>query len=490
MTATQSVAGTTGVVASRIRRLALAWLLATPLQVACAATSATDVAARAGEARFREVYRELVETDTSLSTGNCTLAAERMAARLKAAGHPAARVRVVVPPRFPKQGNLLATIPGTDGQLPALLLLAHIDVVEAKASDWKRDPFKLVEEDGWFYARGVIDDKAMAASFVDAFVRYAENRFRPRRSVKLALTCGEETDATFNGVQYLLENEPETLAAGFAINEGGSGALDGSGEPASFGVQIGEKIYQDFTLVATAPGGHSARPTDDNAIGRLASALVRVDEHRFPIHMTDATRTFFGRSAALHEDPLAKDLERIGNGTADAEAFERVAAARPLWNAYLRTTCIPTQVSGGHAPNAQPQHAEATVNCRIMPGEGIDEVRARLTKVVGDPGIEIRLAAEPRPQPPAPPLDPRLMRHVEALVAEMWPGVPVIPAISTGATDGRFLNAAGIPTYGVSGLFRDPDGNGVHGLDERVRVRSLLDARAFLYRLVQGLSAD
>jgi acetylornithine deacetylase/succinyl-diaminopimelate desuccinylase-like protein len=468
--------------------VAVALLVGADLHVARAASA--DVVARAQEARFREIYRELVETDTSLSTGNCTLAAEKMAARLTAAGHPADRIRVVVAPSFPRQGNLVATIPGTDAKLPALLLLAHIDVVEAKASDWKRDPYKLIEEGGWFYARGAVDDKAMAASFVDAFVRFAEDRFHPRRTVKLALTCGEETDATFNGVQYLLQTEPEALAAGLAINEGGSGALDDGGKPVSFGVQIGEKIYQDFTLVATSPGGHSARPTDDNAIGRLAAAVVRVDQDRFPIHLTDATRTFFRRSAALHEEPLAGDLARVGNGTADAVTYARVAAARPLWNAYLRTTCIPTQVAGGHAPNAQPQHAEANVNCRILPGERIGEVHARLKEVVADPKIEIRLAAEPGPQPAAPPLDARLMKHVESIVDEMWPGVPVIPAISTGATDGRFLNAAGIPTYGVSGLFRDPDGNGVHGLDERVRVRSLLDARALLYRLVQGLAGD
>lgn len=465
-----------------------AFVAALPVQLACA--TAADVAARAHEPRFRETYRELVETDTSLSAGNCTLAAQRMAARLTAAGLPADRVRVVVPPKFPRQGNLLATIPGTDAKLPALLLLAHIDVVEAKAADWQRDPYRLVEEDGWFYARGVIDDKAMAASFVDAFVRYAEDRFRPRRTIKLALTCGEETDATFNGVQYLLETEPDALAAGFAINEGGSGALDEAGRPVSFGVQVGEKIYQDFTLAATAPGGHSARPTDDNAIARLAAALVRVQDHRFPVDMTDATREFFRRSAALYEGQLGKDLARVGDGTADEATYERVAAARPLWNAYLRTTCIPTQVSGGHAPNAQPQRAEANVNCRIMPGQRIEDVQARLREIVGDAKIEIRLAMAPGPQPPAPPLEPRLMRHVDALVAEMWPGVPVVPALSTGATDGRFLNAAGIPTYGVSGLFRDPDGNGVHGLDERVRVRSLLDARAFLYRLVRGLARE
>jgi acetylornithine deacetylase/succinyl-diaminopimelate desuccinylase-like protein len=472
----------------RCRRGVLAIAAAMQVQLACATPA--DVAARADEPRFRETYRELVETDTSLSSGNCTLAAERMAARLTAAGHPPERVRVVVPPRFPRQGNLVAAIPGTNQKLPALLLLAHIDVVEAKASDWKRDPYRLIEEDGWFYARGAVDDKAMAASFVDAFVRYAEDGFRPRRTIKLALTCGEETDATFNGVQYLLETEPDTLKAGFAINEGGSGALDAAGRPVSFGVQVGEKIYQDFTLVARSPGGHSARPTDDNAIARLAAALVRVDGHRFQVDMTAATREFFRRSAALHEGQLAQDIARVGDGTADAAAIERVAAALPLWNAYLRTTCIPTQVAGGHAQNAQPQQAQANVNCRIMPGERVDDVHARLRAVVDDEKIEIRLAMEPGPQPAAPPLDPRLMRHVGALVAEMWPGVPVIPTLSTGATDGRFLNAAGIPTYGVSGLFRDPDGNGVHGLDERVRVRSLLDARAFLYRLAQDLARE
>jgi len=473
---------------ARCRRAALVIVATTQVHAVGAATP--DVAARAHEARFREIYRELVETDTSLSTGNCTLAAQRMAARLTAAGHPASRVRIVVPPRFPRQGNLVATIPGVDTGLPALLLLAHLDVVEAKAADWKRDPYQLIEEDGWFYARGTVDDKAMAASFVDAFVRFAEDRFRPRRTLKLALTCGEETDATFNGVQYLLETDPASLRAGFAINEGGSGALDAAGKAVSFGIQAGEKIYQDFTLVVTSPGGHSARPTADNAIGRLAAALVRVDRHRFPVHMTDVTRAFFRHSAVLHAGELGRDLARVGEGTADAAAFERVAAARPLWNAYLRTTCIPTQVLGGHAQNAQPQQAEANVNCRVMPGERIDEVHARLRDVVADDKVEVRLAMEPGPQPAAPALDPRLMRHVEALVAEMWPGVPVIPAISTGATDGRFLNAAGIPTYGVSGLFRDPDGNGVHGLDERVRVRSLLDARAFLYRLVQGLAGE
>lgn len=442
------------------------------------------------EARFKSLYRELVETDTSLSGGSCTLAAERMAARLVAAGHAQADVRVVVPPGFPRQGNLLARIAGTDAKLPALLLLAHLDVVEAQASDWQRDPFKLIEENGYFHARGAVDDKAMAAAFVDAFIRLREERFRPARTLKLALTCGEETDAVFNGVQYLLQNEPDALSAGFAINEGGSGQLDVRGRPVSFGVQAGEKIYQDFTLVATSPGGHSARPTDDNAIGRLAAAVARIDGYRFPVNMTAATQGFFRRSAAQYDGQTASDLAAIGGATADAATFARVAAADPLWNAFLRTTCIPTLISGGHAENAQPQRAEANVNCRIMPGENVEDVRERLVEATADPAVAVTLADPPGPQSAAPPLEAWIMQPVEAIVADMWPGVPVIPSLSSGATDGRFLNAAGIPTYGISGVFRDPDGNGVHGFDERIRVTSLLDARAFLYRLVKAYAGE
>jgi acetylornithine deacetylase/succinyl-diaminopimelate desuccinylase-like protein len=445
--------------------------------------------ARAGETEFRALYQELVETDTSLSNGSCTLAAERMAARLLGAGYAKSDVQVVVPPDFPRQGNLVARITGSDAKLAPMLLLAHIDVVEAKRSDWKRDPFKLVEENGYFYVRGAVDDKAMASSFVDAFVRYKTEGYRPKRTIKLALTCGEETDSVFNGVRYLLDTMPNALAAEFAVNEGGSGNLDEKGRPISFGVQIGEKIYQDFTFTVTAPGGHSARPTDDNAIGRLAAAVARIDRYRFPVHMTEATKGFFRRSSPLYEGQVAKDLAAAGNGTADDAAFARIGAADPLWNAFLRTTCIPTQLAGGHAPNAQPQHAQANVNCRVMPGESVDAVLARLHEVVADPKVEIRLAAEPGPQSAAPALDARIMKPVESIAAEMWPGVPVIPHLSSGATDGRFLNAAGIPTYGISGVFRDPDGNGVHGLDERIRVTSLMDARAFLYRLVKAYSA-
>lgn len=438
------------------------------------------------ESCFRELYKELVETNTTLSAGDCTLASERMATRLKSAGYSGTDVRVIVPEKFPKQGNLVARIPGSNASLPAVLLLAHIDTVEAKRSDWARDPFTLIEENGYLYARGTVDDKAMAAAFVDAFIRLRKEKFQPRRTIKLALTCGEETDDHFNGVQHLLATEPDTLQAAWVVNEGGKGQLDEQGKPVSFGIQTGEKVYQDFKLVATSPGGHSARPTEDNAINRVGAALVRIGDSKFPINVTPVTKEFFRRSAALYSGEMSRDMTAIGNGTADADTYERVGKTNRLWNAFLRTTCISTTITGGHAINAQPQRAEANVNCRIMPGEKVDAIKNQLEALIADPKISLTLAGTPGPQSPAPPLQPQILSPVEKIVADMWPGVPVIPTISTGATDGRFLNAAGLPTYGISGVFVDPDGNGVHGLDERVRVRSLLDARVFHYRLIKA----
>nr|WP_282570971.1 M20/M25/M40 family metallo-hydrolase [Sphingopyxis sp. MSC1_008] len=459
--------------------------LAACLLLPVSAQAQTD----AGRDRFRETYKELIETDTSLSNGDCTLASNRMKARLVAAGYPENQFRVVVPEKFPKFGNLVGEISGSDPKAPAILLVAHIDVVEAKREDWERDPFKLVEENGYFFARGAIDDKAMASIFVDSLVRYREEKFKPRRTIKLALTCGEETDVVFDGVEYLLATEPDTLKAGFAINEGGKGWLDDKGAPRTFGIQVGEKVYQDFTLATTGPGGHSARPHPDNPITRLSEALARVGNYHFPAMPGDAVRNFFARSAPLYPGEKGDAMRLAGAGKDDAAALELLSKADPVWNAMIRTTCTNTQVTGGHAHNAVPQRAEANVNCRILPGTSIDTIHKALTQVVADPRISVEPFDEPSPVPPPPPLTPEIMKPVEKLVAEMWPGVPVIPNISTGATDGRFLNSAGIPTYGISAIFVDPDGNGVHGLNERVRVKSLYDARQFLYRLVKTYSS-
>jgi acetylornithine deacetylase/succinyl-diaminopimelate desuccinylase-like protein len=469
------------------QRLAAAWIA---FASTVAGMPAPALAAGDDIDRFRATYRELVETDTSLSNGSCTKAADLMRTRLLAAGFPARDTRVVVAPAFPRQGNLVASLAGSDPQAPALLLLAHIDVVEAKASDWKRDPFKLVEENGYFYGRGAIDDKAMAAAFVDAMVRFREEGFKPRRTIKLALTCGEETDDVFNGLQYLIANEPQSVAAGLAINEGGKGYLDDAGKPVTYSVQAGEKTYQDFKLVTTSPGGHSARPGKDNAITRLSAALVRVGAFTFPTDLLPVTRNFFAESAALHKGQTQADMRAIGAGTADAAAFTRISDTDKVWNASLRTTCVATQLAGGHAPNALPQRAEATVNCRILPGQRVADVQRTLVTTVADASVAVTLVGAASPVSPPPPMTPAVMDPIKQIVGEMWPGVPVIPSLTVSATDGRFANAAGVPTYGNSGIFVDPDGNGVHGLDERVRVKSLLDGRAFLYRLTKAYASQ
>jgi acetylornithine deacetylase/succinyl-diaminopimelate desuccinylase-like protein len=464
--------------------------LAAGASLALLAPPAAAAPADGGEARFRAIYKELIETDTTLSAGDCTLAANRMRDRLIAAGYAGSQYRTIVPPNLPKQGNLIGEVAGSDRRLPAVLLLAHIDVVEARRSDWQRDPFILVEENGYFYGRGVIDDKAMAAAYVDALIRLRESGFRPKRTIKLALTCGEETPANFDGVRYLLEHEPEAMRAGFALNEGGRGSLDADGRMVSFGVQAGEKQYQDVTVVATAQGGHSARPVPDNAIARLGAAMARLNAYRFPVNVIPATKSLFAQLAKQYRGQTGDDLAAAGAGTPTPEQYERIAAADPFWNAYLRTTCIPTTIQGGHAHNAQPQHAEANINCRILPGETPQQTLDRLVAAIGDPSLKVTFD-DPPERPSSPPrLTREVMAPIERIAAAMFPGVPVIPSLSTGATDGRFTTAAGIPTYGVTGLFGDPDGNGIHGLNERVRVSSLLASREFLYRLIRDYGSQ
>lgn len=461
-------------------------LIAALLVTTSAHAATPDAQARGDEPAFRALYKELVETDSSWPDGSCTLAAERMGARLKAAGYADADVAIVTDPAHPKEGNLTAILRGSNAKLPAVLLLAHIDVVAAKRSDWERDPFTLIEEGGYFYGRGTSDDKAMAAAFTDQMIRYKTEGYKPKRTIKLALTCGEETEKALNGVEYLLKNRPDALKAGWALNEGGGGSLDEAGKPVSQGVQAGEKVYQDFTLTATAPGGHSSRQTPHvNAIGWMAAALARINDYDFPVNLTPAARAYFGASAPLYPAKVSAAMAAVGTGKATEADYVAVSAESASWNATLRTTCIPTLISGGHAPNAQPQSVTANVNCRIIPGESVDAVLARLAEVAADPKVKVTLADPPQPKSSAPELTPQIMGPIEALTKEMWPGVPVIPRLATGATDGRFTNAAGIPTYGVSGMFADPDGQGVHGLNERIRVKSLLDGRAFLYRLVK-----
>jgi len=442
---------------------------------------------RPDQARFRELYKELVETNTTLSSGSCTLAAERMGARLNAAGFTDDQITLFATPEHPKEGGLVAIFPGTSKKAKPILLLAHLDVVEAKRADWARDPFTLVEENGYFYARGVADDKAMAATWVDTLIRFRESGYKPKRTVKLALTCGEETTYAFNGAQWLANNRRDLIDAEFALNEGGGGDGDGHGKVLNQQMQVGEKAVQNYRFETTNAGGHSSIPIYDNAIYELSEALTRLRAYEFPLELNDTTRAFFAQSGKARDDAMGKAMVAIAANPADADA-EKLLNTDRTYHSMLRTTCVATLLEGGHANNALPQRAAANVNCRILPGHSVEETQATLQKAAGDK-VTITLVPPIRPLAKAPPMDPRVLAPAQKLVEKYWPGVPMVPAMSTGATDGIFLEAVGIPVYGVPGSWGDPDGNGVHGLNERIEVKSLYVGRDYLFDLVK-LIAD
>lgn len=459
------------------------------LLCAALAAHADDVATGRDDAAFRTLYEELVEIDTTRSAGSCTRAAEAMRARLRAAGFPGNDLRVLAPAERPQDGALIAELHGRDRSLKPILLLAHIDVVEARREDWQRDPFTLVEEDGWFYARGASDDKAMAAIFTDSLIRWRREGFVPRRGLKLALTCGEETPDIFNSVEWLLKTHPDALDAAFALNEGASGELDDAGRHVALQIQAGEKVYQNFELTASDGGGHSSRPTRNNPIVRLSTGLAKLGAHRFPVQINPVTRAYFEQqlrlSPAAADDLRAVLDDRALDGRDPEAAADRLWAANPGWNSMLRTTCVVTRIDGGHADNALPQQARANINCRILPGVPVAQIRDELVRVLDDPAIAIAATGPDAITAPVPSLSAAILDPVHALAAEMWPGVTVVPTLATGATDGRFLNAAGIPTYGLSGIFHDAEGPRAHGLNERIRVKSLFDSRRFLHAIVR-----
>jgi acetylornithine deacetylase/succinyl-diaminopimelate desuccinylase-like protein len=450
----------------------------------CAAASPAQTAAP-DEAAFRALYRQLVEINTTRSVGSCTRAAEAMRSHLLEAGIPATDTQILAPTDRPNDGALIAVLHGRDPAAKAILLLAHIDVVEAKREDWERDPFKLVEDKGWFYARGASDDKAMAAVFTDSLIRYKKEGFKPRRDIKLALTCGEETSEIFNSVRWLTETQPKVLSAAFALNEGAGGELDANDKPVALQIQAGEKVYQDFALEASDVGGHSSRPTKNNPIVRLSVGLAKLGAYNFAVALNQATRGYFEAQIKLVSPEVAADMRAVLSNPRDEAAVDRLWAVNPGWNGSLRTTCVVTEISGGHAPNALPQHVRANVNCRILPGVPIAQVQREIVTVVDDVKISVAPTGEPGMQSPPPPLSKHIMDPVRKIADEIWPGVAIVPTMSTGATDGRFLNATGVPTYGLSGMFHDADGSHAHGLNERIRVKSLLNGRRFLYEVVK-----
>jgi acetylornithine deacetylase/succinyl-diaminopimelate desuccinylase-like protein len=439
---------------------------------------------RADQVSFRDLFKELVETNTTLSSGSCTLAAERMRARLGAAGFTSEQLTLFSTADHPKEGGLVAVYPGTSKTARPLLLIAHIDVVEARREDWERDPFTLFEENGYFYARGTADTKALAAVWVDALIRFRQQKYAPTRTIKVALTCGEETNGAFNGIEWLAANRRDLIDAEFALNEGGGGDTDGQGKIVGQSVQIGEKTFANFRVETRNPGGHSSAPVRENAIYQLSRALVKIDEHEFPLEMTDTTRQYFREAGAARTDDIGKAMVALATNSRDTKAEAIVNTDRFL-HSNLRTTCVATLLDGGHAPNALPQRAGANVNCRIFPGHSIEDTRVELTRVIGDAGVTVTALPPVRPSPPAPALAEHIIGPMQKLAARYWPGIPVIPAMSNGYTDATFLGAVGIPTYGVPGMWGDPDGNGVHGLNERIAVRSVYVGRDYLFDLIK-----
>jgi acetylornithine deacetylase/succinyl-diaminopimelate desuccinylase-like protein len=431
-----------------------------------------------------DIYKELVEIDTTTATGDTKQAAEAMAARLKAAGFPDEDVYVFSPAA--RKGNLVARLRGTGKRKP-ILLVAHLDVVPALRSDWSFDPFKLTEQDGYFYGRGSSDDKYMASSFVTNLIRYKREGYKPDRDIILALETDEEIfDHDALGIQWLIRNHRDLIDADFALNEGG-GVFLKDGKAVRVNVQTSEKVPVTFQLEVRNPGGHSSVPRKDNAIYHLAEGLVRLSKFEFPLHLNDTTGAWFARTAQSLDEKTAADIRAVLADKPDEAALARLSAIAPF-NAQLRTTCVATMLQGGHAANALPQLAAAKVNCRIMPGEPAEEVKATLNKVLADDEITVtqierEVASEPSK------LSEEIVGAIEKLSHEFWPGASVIPVMSTGATDGAFLRNAGIPTYGHSGMAMEQgDSARLHGRDERVPMKSFYEGNEYLYRLVKMLS--
>jgi acetylornithine deacetylase/succinyl-diaminopimelate desuccinylase-like protein len=461
--------------------------LVSPLRVAAQSPAATPQ-----QQFLRELFKELIEIDTTdTPRGDNTRAARAMAARLRAAGFAEEDVRVLVPEGNARKGNLVARLRGTNSSLKPLLLLAHIDVVEARREDWSPefDPFKLTEHEGYLYGRGTSDDKAMAAIFVANLIRMKQEGYRPARDIVVALTADEE-GGDFNGAEFLLKNHRALVDAEYGINEGAGGQIR-RGKRLLNGVQASEKVYQSFRLEVANRGGHSSLPRRDNAIYQLTAALGRLAAFEFPVNVGEVTRAYFERMSRLETGQLAADMKAVVQVPPDPSAVRRLSEteAGPYYNALLRTTCVPTLVEGGHAENALPQLARATVNCRILPQETASQVRETLVRVLADPEIKVTAVAESKPSPPSP-LRADVLGPIEAITEKMWPGVPVVPLMGTGATDSLFFRQAGIPMYGVSGIFGDIDQpSRAHGRDERILIASLYEGQEFLYQLAKALSS-
>ncbi len=463
-------------------RLAAAILLSTAFILSGPATAE---GLNPNQQRAFDVYKELIEIDTVTATGDTAKAAEAMGARLRAGGFADADVHVFSP--APRKGNLVARLKGSGARKP-ILLVAHIDVVPAPRADWATDPFKLVEQDGYFYARGSGDDKYMAASFIANLIRYKQESYKPDRDIIVALETDEEIlDKDALGIQWLLKNHRDLIDAEFALNEGGAVGLK-DGKPLRNSLQTSEKVSVTYALSVKNKGGHSAAPVKDNAIYRLAAGLTRLSAFSFPVNLNETTRAYFERTAQMEGGQLAEDLRAVLAGQTDpASPPVTRLSDNTGYNGQLRTTCITTMLQAGTAFNALPQLATATVNCRVMPGEAIDGIKATLERVLADEQIVVTQTDTPTLSAPSA-LSEEIVGPITKLTAEFFPGAVVLPIMSAGATDGSYLRNAGIPTYGHSGMAGDIHESRIHGRDERVLVKSFFKGNEYLYRLVKELA--
>lgn len=469
--------------------------LCVPLLCAClfGAAAAEPQGQDAAKQQAHDIFKQLIEINTTDSVGNVTTASDALAARFRAAGFPEQDVIVAGPNERKK--NLVVRIHGSGRQKP-ILFLAHLDVVEARREDWTTDPFEFVEKDGYYYGRGAVDIKDGAAILVTNFLRMKESGSVPAGDLILALTADEE-GGNFNGVEWLLKHHRDWIDAEYCVNLDGGDFMSEHGKKIYGAVQASEKVYVDFQFEVKNPGGHSSRPTHNNAIYHLAEGLTRLSKFNFPVELNEITRSMVEKSAAIEKGPFAADMKAAAKTPPNDLAIARLSED-PFYNAILRTTCVATMLSGGHAPNALPQTARANVNCRILPGQDPNQIKDTLIRVVDDPQIDVSFVQQfdadgklvtPVRVPPSP-LRPGLMNAVESAAAATWGPLPILPVMDTGASDGRFLRASGIPTYGIAGVFLDLDNRRAHGKDERVRVQDFYDGLEFNYNLMRALAAS
>jgi acetylornithine deacetylase/succinyl-diaminopimelate desuccinylase-like protein len=440
-----------------------------------------------------DIFQQLIEINTTDSVGNTTIAAQAMAKRLQDAGFPPTDLTVLGP--NPRKGNLVARLRGSSALKP-ILIIGHLDVVEARRDDWTTDPFKFAEKDGYFYGRGTQDMKENDAILVTTLIRFKREGFQPNRDIIVALTADEE-GGTSNGVDWLLKNHRDLVDAEFVINADAGGILAEKGKPIDVEIEASEKLYADFQLTSTNPGGHSSLPVPENAIYHLADALGRLERSPFPFELNAVTRAYFDRLSTVEAKQTAADMKAILRTPADVGAIQRLSSD-PHYNATMRTTCVATRLSAGHANNALPQTAEAVVNCRILPGHSPEEIRQDLIRIFADPKVSVRYIDGATNQvldrapdkPGASAVAPRadVLKTLERIADEKWPGAPLVPDMETGASDSIYTLAAGLPSYGINGIAIDHDDIRAHGKDERVRVSSYYDGVDFYYRFLKALT--